>query len=204
MPLIVVTPATDEPLTLAEAKAQLRITHAHEDELVSAAICAAREWVEQRTWRQLLNATLQLRMDQFPTVREIVLPRPRLVSVSSIQYRSGGSWATLGSSRYEVDTASEPGRIRIDEAGWPATDDALGAVKVEFVAGYGTSAANVPNSLRQAMKLLVTAFVNFRGEIPDGSLVAAEHLIDGYCVRSLREVPYLIGTNSALVAEGLA
>lgn len=198
MPLTVVTPSTVKLITLEEAKLQTRVTHAHEDDLLNAAIVAAREWIEKRTWRQLLTTTLMLRMDRFPRDRFIVLPRPRLASVTSIEHLSGGSWATLSAGRYEVDTASEPGRIRIDSSGWPATDDALNAVRITFVAGYGPAVSDVPESLRLAAKLLVSTFYNFRGEIPEAAQQAVESLIGPYCVRSLSEIPYLLGTNEAL------
>lgn len=197
MPLLIVTPPAAEPLTRAEAKLQTRVTHAHEDDLFDALIVTAREWVEQRTWRQLITATFQLRMDRFPTGREILLPRSRLVSVSSIQYRSGGSWATLATDRYEVDSTSEPGRLRLDDAGWPAIDDALGAVRIQFVAGYG-SAADVPGPLKMAMRLLISALYDHRSELPESTENAVLSLIGGYCLRHLGELPYLVGTNEAL------
>ena len=202
MSLLIVTPPQSEPLTRAEAKLQTRVTHAHEDDLFDALIVTAREWVEQRTWRQLITATLQLRMDRFPVARgnsgrEILLPRPRLVSVTSIQYLSGGSWATLDADRYEVDTTSEPGRVRIDDTGWPDIDDALGAVRMQFVAGYG-SAADVPGPLKSAMRLLISGLYNFRDQLPDKTEESAGNLIAGYCLRHLGEIPYLVGTNEAL------
>lgn len=199
MPLLVVTPPATEPLTLVEAKLQTRVTHAHEDDLLNALIATAREWIEQRTWRQLVSATLQLRMDRFPAGREIVLPRPRLVSVSSIQYLSGGVWTTLAADRYEVDTTSVPGRLRLDDAGWPAIDDALGAVRIQFVCGYGT-AADVPGPIKMAMRLLISGLYDSRSQLPELTAESALSLIDPYCVRHLGELPYLAGTNAALSA----
>lgn len=141
MALSVVTAPTEEPITLAEAKAQLRVTHAHEDALITDLITAAREIIEQRTWRQLITATLMLRLDRFPAGREIILPRPRLVSVASIQYLSSGVWVTLDAGRYTVDPQSEPGRVSVDSAGWPTADETLNAVRIQFTAGYGAAAA---------------------------------------------------------------
>lgn len=198
MPLNVVTPSTVPLITLEEAKAQTRVTHAHEDDLLNAAIGTAREWIERLTWRQLLQTTLMLRLDRFPAGRVIYLPRPRLVSVTSVEYLSGGSWATLSAGRYGVDSAGEPGRVRVDDGGWPSTDDALNAVRITYVAGYGSATSDVPEPIRWAAKLLVSAFYNFRSMIPDDTQRAVDNLISPYCVRGLDEIPYLIGTNEAL------
>lgn len=204
MPLSVVTPPAAEPITLPAAKLQCRILHTDEDDLLNSCIAAARAYVENKTWRQLVRATLSLTMDRFPVDRWILLPRPRLVSVTSIEYRSGGSWATLSASRYEVDATSEPGRLRVDATGWPTADDELGAVRITFVAGWLVD--DVPGPLKMALQLLVGGlYANRDGILPDAVLDTVDRLIDDYCVRSLSELPYLSGTNADLTRmESLA
>lgn len=54
--LTVTTPATVEPVTLAEAKAHLRLIHTDDDAMVSGLISAAREAVELRTGLALAAA----------------------------------------------------------------------------------------------------------------------------------------------------
>lgn len=198
MSLSVVTPPSEEPITLAEAKAQLRVTHAHEDDLINGLIAAARELVEQRTWRQLITSTLMLCMDRFPSGRDIILPRPRLVSVASIRYLASGVWVTLDAGRYTVDALNEPGRVQVDHSGWPAADDTLNSVQIQFVAGYGAASA-VPPSIKSAIKVLLTGLYDTRDELPLRTERAFQSLIDPFCVRDLGELPYLVGTNQSLV-----
>ncbi len=57
--LITVTAAVAEPVTLVEAKADIRMTHSADDALISRQITAARETVEQWTGRALAAATYQ-------------------------------------------------------------------------------------------------------------------------------------------------
>lgn len=197
MALSVVTAPTEEPITLDEAKAQLRVTHSHEDALISSLITAARDLVEQRTWRQLVTATFRLYLDRFPAGREIFLPRPRLAAVASIEYLVDGVWVSLSTGRYTVDAVSEPGRVLVDTAGWPEADDTLNAVRIQFTAGYGAASA-VPAPVKSAIKVMIAALYDNRDDLPMRSERAFQALIDPFCIRDLSELPYLVGTNAAL------
>lgn len=198
MPLYIVTaPPGVEPVTLAEAKAQLRVVHSSEDELIQGYIATARNYVENKTWRQLMRATLRLDLDRFPSDRWIYLPRPRLVSVSSIEYLSGGEWATLAAERYVVDATSEPGRVRVDASGWPTVDDELAAVRITYLCGW--LVGDVPPQLKTAISLLVSGYYyNREGVLPVEVFDTVDALIDDFSIRSLVELPYLAGTDEAL------
>src|ERR1700722_6731967 len=103
-----VTPPIAEPVTLAQAKAQLRVDFSDDDDLITAHITAAREMCEQKMNRAIFNQSYILSLDQFnygdwrstiPMERRnplrfsalwesmaLRLPMPRLVSVTSITY----------------------------------------------------------------------------------------------------------------------
>lgn len=108
--------------------------------------------------------------------RVIKLPQPPLQSVSSVKYIGRAdaldtSWDTAydGATRlhtlnpafYRVDTISEPGRVvPIATMYWPFTElpifsTAINSVQIEFIAGYGDSANNVPTKYMRAMKLAI-------------------------------------------------
>ena len=55
--LRVVTPAGTEPVSVADVKAHLRVTHAADDGLLGAQITAAREWIEAFTGLALVEAS---------------------------------------------------------------------------------------------------------------------------------------------------
>lgn len=147
-------PPTSEPITVPEFSKHANIFINDDDEWALGAIKAARELAEKAQQRQLMTATWRLTLDQFPSW-EIRLPFPPLQSVSSITYVDmAGTTQTLGTSLYQVSTASEPGCITPAYSQiWPTTRDQMDAVTITYVAGY-TSAALVPWKTRFAIKAL--------------------------------------------------
>lgn len=156
---------TIEPVTRAEAKAWARIDGNEQDAIIDDLIAAARLRVENDLGgKQLINATWALTLDRFPP--SIKLPRPPLGSVTSIQYiDTAGATQTLATSVYKVITDGVFGVI-VEAYGqtWPSTRDEKNAVTVTYVAGYGATAADVPESLRSAIRMLVTTADCVRGE----------------------------------------
>lgn len=165
------------------------------DPEVTRLIRAARLQVERITRRGLLSQTWELQLDAFPAGAVIELPLPPLLSVTSVTYQdTAGAWQTLAASAYVVTGPAGPiaerGRITLaDGATWPTTADEADSVKVRFVAGYGTTAAAVPDDLRQAVLMLVGELYEQRAETITGTIVgrttrAVDALVGPY--RSLR------------------
>ena len=151
-----VAPAT-EPLSLGDAKLHLRVVSDDDDDLITALIQGAREYVETFLRRQLVTATWAMTLDEFPdSDGDITLPLPPLASVTSIAYVDGdGDDQTLDSANYTVHTNCEPGKITLAYGeSWPSTRDQPDAVTVTFVAGYGAAAA-VPAGIVAAIKLVL-------------------------------------------------
>lgn len=199
-----VTPPNREVLTVDEAKRFLQVTHNQQDLEIQAQLAAARRWVEARTWRTLLPSTLRLTLDRFPMGQVIYLPRPRLVSLSSITYHNTiGGESTIDSGRVVVDVSHEPGRLQIDAAGWPETADRLAAVRIEYVAGW--EASEVPEDLVLAVKLLVGSWFDNRhaGGWTRDAIHAAENLVQPHRVVVPYAIPYLLGKVEDLEADGL-
>lgn len=162
MSLTVLAGPQVEPITLAEAKANLRVDIDDDDDLINGLIVAARQRFERVTGRQAIEATFDLRLVGFPCGAEIVLPKPPLISVTSITYvDTAGVTQTWGASNYQVEALAGPyaqhGRVRPAYAtNWPsARTETLGAVVVRFKAGYGVDAGAVPVDAIRAMHLLM-------------------------------------------------
>jgi uncharacterized phiE125 gp8 family phage protein len=88
------------PITLADARAQCRVTSTSEDARLLAMIYAATEWGENLTARRLITQTWDLYLDAFPC-DEIRAPYAPLRSVTSISYVDlAGVTQTLATSEY--------------------------------------------------------------------------------------------------------
>lgn len=173
---------TTEPVSLDEAKDHLRVTHTDEDQLIDGLIKLAREDVESFVGRALVTQTWQWILDGWPVV--LCVPRPPLQSVTSITYLDeNGDSQTWASSKYQVDTSSHPGRIiPVEGEVYPSLQgETLNRVTVTYVAGYG-AASTVPQTFKQAMKLLVAQYYVQRepelvGMTSKRSLVSLDRLL---------------------------
>lgn len=164
---------TVEPVSLVEAKKHLRVEITDDDDLINALIKAAREHCEMFTKRAFITQTIVMKMDCFPSGRQFLLPRPKAISITSIQYiDEDGATQTFSSGSYTLDSSSEPARVALlpDEE-WPDTqDDRINAVTVTFTAGYGATAASVPSRAKQAILLLIGHWYENREQVVMGAI----------------------------------
>lgn len=162
-----------EPVTVPEANHQLGITGDYHDPFVSSLITAARQTVEARTSRALINQTWDYTLDCFPTgLDPIYLPKAPLSSVTHVKYYdTSGVQQTLSTNTYKVLSAREPGEILLKyQQEWPYLYSEAGVIEIRFVAGYGAAASSVPAALKQAVLLLVTHWFNNREAVLIGSI----------------------------------
>lgn len=162
---------TVEPVTLAEAKAHLRIDSTDEDVLVGSLITSAREYVEEQTRLSLVSTRWRYRMEGFPADGgDIELPRrPMILSTNATKSLSSPVVRYWNGTTTEVVTlvdqtdddflaaSGNPPTVRLYNAwGWPVvTTWRPLPVEVEYNAGFGTDGANVPRPLKLAILLLV-------------------------------------------------
>ena len=188
-----VAPAS-EPISLAEAKAHLRVDITDDDSYITALIVAARMFAEDNTGRSLITQSWQLVMDAFDIWNfndtAIYLDRNPVIAVQTIKYLDmAGVLQTMPSTDYTVEVNSEPARITpVFGKVWPIALPQIGAVKVDFTAGYGNAAA-VPQAIKTWMLLRIgTLYDPARSEVAIMShgkiepLPFVDHLLDGYSV----------------------
>lgn len=184
------TPPAVEPVTLSDAKAHAKVEVDDDDALIATYIQAAREMVEVRSSRALIDQVWEGYLGAFPDGCgrdgfDIVLPHSPLSGVASIKYEPAAlsPVETLDPSVYRVDTAAEPGRIRLAPGqSWPAAEEM--SVVIEYTAGYGDGPAKVPAALRQAILVLVADMYDNRSPVPTANARAQMEALVG---------PYIVG-----------
>lgn len=153
MTLRTITSPVEQSVTLADAKAHLRIVGTDDDTQITAMIDAATEVAEQATGRALMQQTLEAGFDAFSAV--LVLTRVPVQSVTSITYiDASGTLQTLAPSAYTL-TQDDYGFAKINPSfgtTWPVARGDVDGVKVRFVAGY---ANGVPQSIKNGILLYV-------------------------------------------------
>lgn len=195
--------ANVEPISLTEAKAQLRIDFPDDDNYLTGLIGVARQWAEEYTKRSFLSQTWLAQFPHWPDrilfldsaieleglywynpdmrnlsrdEKVFLLPRPNLLSVDSIIYYDGtGEEQTVDPSQYVVEQYSFPGLIKMRRCFTnPSLDcDRLAPISICYKAGFGTRPESVPLTIKQALLLLVTHFYESRTPVEVGSGVVA-------------------------------
>ncbi len=169
--VVVVTKPPVEPVTLAEAKARLRIESGvtEDDALITGLIQSARETCERFTGRALIQQSLRVALDAWPrrsvaamaegvatgvlvesAARFIELPRPPLDSLTQVKlYDENDTATTWAPADYFVDNTSEPGRLVLRSGkSWPSATRAANAIEIEFIAGYAPDESASPTDYR--------------------------------------------------------
>lgn len=190
----VVTPPAAEPLTLDEAKLHLREDGTDQDDLIEALITATRMHAERRCRRSLVQQTLELTLPSFPCDTDVILlPRPPLISVESVKYVDfAGNLQTVAAADYQVDTYSEPGKVKpVYLKWWQPTRNDFNAVQVRYIAGYAPQqgspqplnylSANVPEGIKQWMRVRIAQLYEHREAVVVGTIIASlpDSFVDG-------------------------
>ena len=158
------TPPAVEPVTLAEAKAHLRVDTSDDDTYIGTLITAAREWCEEYLDRTLVHTQWVMRFDKFPDsgIEPVELPRPPMVmsgtatAVMVTFTQEAGPTSTYSTAEYRVDRNATPGAILpIYGSTWTPHRQDDNAISVTWWAGYGASGTSVPAAIRHAILMLV-------------------------------------------------
>ncbi len=165
MPLQIITPPALEPVTLAEAKAQLKLDTDADDALISTLITAARARAEWFTGRAFVSQSWILWLDGWQEVVEVT---------SVTTYARDGSATVLDPASYDVDLAGN--RVALGCIAPPGLRS-LNALAIAFDAGFGDAATDVPADIRAAiLELMAELYVN-RGDAPATECLGAAALL---------------------------
>ncbi|QQR69110.1 MAG: phage head-tail connector protein [Alphaproteobacteria bacterium] len=192
MALVLITPPALEPLTVAQARAHLRVDTTDDDVVIEELIRAARQRAEDCTGRALGQQTWELLLADFPTRGSpIDLPKPPNPSITSLTYIDPSGVSTvMPSTDYEIVPGSVLSRLTpVYGKTWPDTLRREACVKIRYQTGY----IQVPAPILSWMKLLVGTLYDHRETVLRGETATAsflpsgvsDSLIDPYIVPSL-------------------
>jgi uncharacterized phiE125 gp8 family phage protein len=172
-----IVPIGGGPVSLAKAKAHLRVDFDNEDALIRAYLSAAVSHVEKLTGRVLSPRVEEVRLDAFPLTgsQRIVLPRDPVQEIVSLTYLDQDAASV---EMVEVDgefrtVAGEPYLLFPELAGsWPAPLDESGAVRVRQLVGY--EAGQVPAELTAAVLMMTAHLYQNREAVSVSNSLAVE------------------------------
>lgn len=160
---ILITPANIEPLTLNEVKTHLRLEGITSfDNQLNNLIKVAREYCEQITGRDLINKTYRILLNCMPKKMKIL--KSKLQSITSIRYYSQDILQTLPSNNYYFTQSNDYALLIIDNNLQLNLDNREQVINIDFIAGYGNTADNIPQGIKQAMLSYITYLFENAGD----------------------------------------
>jgi uncharacterized phiE125 gp8 family phage protein len=170
---IVLTAPGTEPVSLAEAKDQLRLEDIFtlDDDYINALISVARDRAENYCNRFFTEQTVKLVHDGAFPLGDVVLPYPDLQSVDEVSYTDeDGSNNIIDTADYSFDSDTRKLRPSVS---WPT-----GAVDCKI--SVTTGAPVEFNGVKQAILMIVTDMYELRTET-----VVAASLAENMAVNTL-------------------
>lgn len=156
-----ITGPTEPPVSLAEAKAHLRVDFTDDDTLISALVDAATAHIDGHTGilaRALVTQTWQQDFCDWPGDRVLRLPLAPVAAVESVKYFDAANVETTvaESGNYALleDARGPYIKFTSDFAAPALYDERDDRIRVTFVAGYGKP-SDVPAAIRAAVLLIV-------------------------------------------------
>lgn len=208
---VLTTPAAVRPVTAAELRAQLSETEdGLSDTQAEALIDEAVNLIEQMTGLAFITQVWTMALDHWPAgaspwwdgVRQMAiselnvpgrsldLPRYPLQVVTAVTTYAEDSTPTSAviADVFDIDVYRRPGRMSLRSgATWPVGLRASNAIVIEYRAGFGDAASDVPAILKRAIKQVAAYLYAHYGDdcVPEDALGSAGGLLGAYAVKRL-------------------
>ena len=170
MSLVLTSGPASEPVTVADAKAHLRIDGTAEDVLIGSLILTSRLHIEASLGLALINQTWMLVMDRWPQGGAVQIPIAPLQAVTAVRVRDFSGVATLvPATSYVVDIASKPPRLVWNNTAQPYPGQVANGIEIDLAVGFGANAASVPAPLKHAIVMLTAHWYEHRDPVEIGS-----------------------------------
>lgn len=170
MPAYLVTAPAAEPLSLADAKAFLRVEYGDDDAVITSLVSAARNHVEALTRCALITQTWRLVLDRWPDGGRIM---PRIGPLRSLEgarvFDAAGEASNIDPEIFVIDAAA--GVLAAPAWSLPLPGRSTAGIELDIEVGYGAG-GDVPPRLLLAIRTLVAHWYENRGLIAIGGSVA--------------------------------
>jgi uncharacterized phiE125 gp8 family phage protein len=175
MSLVMTSGPALEPVSLAEAKAHLRIDGTAEDSLIQSLVITSRLHIEAALGLALIRQSWTLFLDRWPRSSRIIMPLRPISDVDHVRvWDAAGTSQLLDPATFILDGQGLPPRLAaISGQALPEPGRAVNGIEIAFIAGYGPAAADVPSPIRHALLLLVAHWHEHREPVEIGAGVNA-------------------------------
>jgi uncharacterized phiE125 gp8 family phage protein len=165
------TAPTVEPVTLNEAKLFARVDTTEDDALITALIIAARQTVEKQTGRALIEQVWTATLDRLPQAGIFELAHRPIMSVTSIRaFNDDDTYEGLNVAT-DIILDGQNGRISLKSSAASIVGDrATSVYQIVYKAGYGATAASVPEWAKLSIKQIVAHWYEHRESVQAGNL----------------------------------
>lgn len=192
MVLVRKTAPDQDPISLSEAKAHLKVIGSEEDETILRLIRAVVDEVDGATgWlgRCLCPQVWTLKLDAFPRTGGVRIPLAPVQTVDEVRYLDpDGVVQTWAGTDWEALPHLQETKLLLPAYGksWPSVREGRMGVEVDFTAGYA-SPDHVPGDLFHGLLLVLGRWFENREDVIKGTIssklpFAAETLLSKYRV----------------------
>jgi uncharacterized phiE125 gp8 family phage protein len=171
MSLVMTSGPALEPVSLAEAKAHLRLDGTVEDSLVQSLVITSRLHIEAALGLALVTQSWSYFLDRWPRSGRISLPIRPVAAISHVRaWSADGGSVLLDTADFLLDGQGLPPRLVLRGGVVPVEPlRALNGIEIGFTAGFGPSAEDVPATIRHALLLLVAHWYENREPVEIGA-----------------------------------
>jgi uncharacterized phiE125 gp8 family phage protein len=174
MSLALTNGPAEEPISVPEAKAHLRLDGTAEDILVASLIVTSRLHIEAALGLALIAQEWRMSLDRWPEGGEVRFSLRPVRSIDAVTVRAAdGTPSLVPADSYLLDGDASVPRLVPRNGNWPPPGFATTGIEIEFTAGLAEEAANVPQPIRHALLLLVAHWYEHRDPLEIGSSGAA-------------------------------
>tara|TARA_B110000858_G_scaffold146578_1_gene166560 strand:+ start:364 stop:984 length:621 start_codon:yes stop_codon:yes gene_type:complete len=190
--LVLVDNPSTKVVSYADIKSQLRIDSNDEQNLLEAYIDAATDMAENYCNRHFITHQYKLYFNEQVNKASLIFPNCTLVDVdATIEPEATAkrpvNWTDANGTAQESDKAyidafSNPSLVYLssDFPGTTLKDNAANTFYFWFNTGYGTASTDVPEAIKQAIKLIVADMYYFREDRKRQFPMASQILLQPY------------------------